>query len=528
MSDYDVVVIGAGPNGLMTSALLQADGKKVCCAELNDHVGGLASNAHEFPGYVHNRGMWFLMFAHIDELLKKLDLAKYGLEFMDPPHVVVVLPENPPDPVFRMYNDPRETMEDLGRSFGKEGVEGFAGLLKFLEPFTVGMDYALANEPVSIGQMIDRIPSHEGQQALQTILYGSATELMDRFFPDKKKFAPLRGYLGSFSTDGFYGGPMTPGSALTVAYHFGTPTEGEGATGSQFKVCRGHMGMFCESLARSLEDHGGTLLKNAEVTKILVRDGTAYGVRLADGREITADVVVSSCDAYNTFVNMVGVDDTPQWLVDGIRRINYKETITQSYLTFDGLPEFRSEYDFLNKDDWRFNIWNMGDGELYEQGWDAVKFGKVPDRIGGGLYFPSMLDPTLAPPGHHTATFCDTNSWPHDVPPDRVDEVKAQVFNTIVDRYEKFLPDFREHLLDWKLMAPQDYQRMYHNTGGTWTHGMIEIKQMFDMRPVKGMSNFRAPIKHMYLCGASNHPGPGVNGRSPQICINAMKADRVI
>jgi len=528
MSDYDVLTIGGGPNGLMTSALLQVDGKKVCCCELTDHVGGLASNAHEFPGFVHNRGMWFLMFAQIDKLLDKLQLKKYGLEFYDPPHVCAVLPENPPDPVFRMFNEPEKTIEDLGRSFGKEGVQGFLGMMKYLEPFSIGLEHAISNPPVPISQMIDLVPSHEGQQAMKNLMYGTALELADRFFPDKKKFGPIRGYLGSLCADGFFGGPMTPGSALTLAYHFGTPAEGEGATGSQYKVCKGHMGMFSETLAKSFIASGGTLKKNAEVKKILVKNNKAYGVRLADGTEITADIIISSCDAYNTFINMVGEENTPPWLVAAIREINYTETITQTYLTFKGLPEFREEYDELNYDNWRYWMWNARDLETYEEAWNELKFGRCAPRVGGGLYFPSILDPTLAPAGYHTATFCNSNSWPVGVPDDKIDEVKENIFNNIVEHFGRFMPNFRDCIQDWKMMCPKDYYDIYHNTGGTWTHGMIEIKQMFDMRPVKGMSENRTPIKNMYLCGSSNHPGPGVNGRTPQICIDAMKADGVL
>ncbi len=286
--------------------------------------------------------------------------------------------------------------------------------------------------------------------------------------------------------------------------------------------------MFSESLAKSFVGHGGTLLKNSEVKKILVKNNKAYGVSLADGREITADVVISSCDAYNTFINMVGTENTPSWLVSAIRDINYTETITQTYLTFKGLPEFSKEYDELNHDGWRFNVWNQGDSELYEEAWNELKFGRVVPRVGGGMYIPSLLDPSLAPEGYHTATFCDSNSWPFGVPDDKIDEVKNDIFKKKCDHYQRFMPNFRDCIQNWKMMAPKDYEKIYHNTGGTWTHGMIEIEQMFDMRPVKGMSDCRAPIQNLYLCGSSNHPGPGVNGRTPQICISAMLEDGVL
>jgi len=528
MPDYDVLTIGAGPNGLMTSALLQIDGKKVCCVELNDHVGGLASNTHLFPGFVHNTGMWFLMFCQIENLLAKLKLEKYGFELMDPPHVAAVLPYAPPDPVLKLYNDPRETLDSIRKDFGKEASDGFAAMLKWFEPFGVGLELALANPPVSMSTLIDSVPSHEGQQAMKTIFYGTAYDIMDKFFPDKAKCAAIRGYLSFFSTDGFFGGPMTPGSALTLAYHFGTPTPGEGATGSQYKVPRGHTGKFAECIADSFVDHGGILKKKSEVKEILIRNNTAYGVKLADGTEITAKVVISSCDAYNTFVRMVGEKNTPKWLYDAIKEINYTEILTQTYVTTKGLPEFGKGYEDLNDENWRYFILAMGNGEVYEENWNQIKFGKLPPFAGGGTLIPSLLDPTLAPAGYHTMTFCDLCEWPIGTPREKYDETKKYLFEKKCDIHQRFMPNFRDVIQDWKMMGPLDYEERYHNTGGTWTHEDVKIDQMFDMRPVKGMSDNRAPIKHLYLCGSSNHPGPGVNGRTPQLCINAMQADGVI
>lgn len=528
MADYEVIVIGGGPNGLMASAILATEGKKVLCLEQSDHVGGLASNAHDFPGYVHNRGMWYLMFAQVDALLNKLELSKYGLELMDPPQVATIVPENYGDPVLRLYNSPAQTMQGIAETFGQKNLEGFIKFNEFLAPFAVGMEPAMANPPMSIAQMMDAVPSQEGQRALQTIFYGNAMELVDRFIPKDDKNAALRGFIGCQCCDGFFGGPMTPGSALTIAYHFGTPAEGEGANGSQYKLPKGHMGMFAESIAKSFEGHGGTLKKNAKVAEILVKNNKAYGVKLADGTEISGDVIVSSCDAYNTFINMMDEANCPVWLRNSIRQINYRETLIQMYVTLKGRPEFGEEYAYLNEDNWNWTVWAVGDMEAYEQDWDALKSGLCVPRPRGGFYMPSVLDPSLAPDGCHTGTFCISNAWPFDVPANKVDSVKEDIANKLIDHWTTWMPNFRDCVQDWKVMAPQDYEAIYSNTGGTWTHEMIQIDQMFDLRPVKGMSNYKAPIGNLYLCGSSNHPGPGVNGRAPQICLDVMRRDGVI
>ncbi|KRM77684.1 phytoene desaturase family protein [Secundilactobacillus collinoides] len=530
MADYDVIVIGGGPNGLTTAGLLQAQGEKVACLEKNSYIGGLASNAHEFPGYTHNRGMWYLMFAKMQETLKSLELEKYGLKLLDPEHVIAILPlpENYGDPVFRMYNDGQETMQDIEENFGKETAKGFADFMGFLHRLQPALTREFAGEPTSPDELINSLETPEERQDMRTLLYGTAMELADRFFPDKRKQGPIRGYIASMCTDGFYGGPMTPGSALTLAYHFGTPSEGEGVTGSQFKMVKGGTGAFSEALAKSFAAHGGNLIKNAEVSQILVENNKAIGVQLSDGREITADNIVSGIDAYQTFIKLVGKDATPSWLTKSIKEINFTDTITQSYYAFNKLPSFTEDYDQLNHDGWRFSVWNMGSSELFEDNWDAVKEGRVPKYVSGGISFRSMVDPSLAPEGHYSGVFCTSPSWPIGTQPKDYAATKEKIFNSICAYYEKFMPDFRDCIDDYKVWSPVDFENEYNNTGGAWSHGPVQIDQMFDMRPVKGMSNFRAPIQNLYLCDSSNHPGPGYNGRAPFSCVKAMETDGVL
>lgn len=316
---------------------------------------------------------------------------------------------------------------------------------------------------------------------------------------------------------------MTPGSSMTVAYHFGTPSQSGG--GSQYKIIKGHIGRFFEALAEAFKDNGGILKLNSEVKKILVDKGIAYGVELAGGEKITANTIISSCGTFNTFVNMVGSDNTPPFLERQIRNINYTDQFVQIYWAFKKLPAFRDEYAEMNEGLWRWNIWSYPSSEAMERSWDAVKYGGIPDEPCPSLYFPSMLDPNLAPPGMQSGTSFVMLGWPKGVPENKREELKHQLTERVIDRFQVFMPDFRDCLLDYKVWSTEDYEKVYRNTGGTWTHGMIQLDQMFDNRPVKGMSNYRAPIKNLYLCGTSNHPGPGVTGFSVMNCLKVIRDD---
>lgn len=524
MADYDVITIGAGPTGLMASTWLAKDGYRVACLEMNDHVGGLASNAHEWPGFTHNRGAWYVMFAKLDMLWKTLELDKYGVELLDPPTVGCVLPL-PGEKPFLMYADPKQQMEHIQENFGAEAVQGFVNLLMFMSHFTNGLEASMSNPPISIGQMMDAMPSIEAKDALRQIFYGNITVLLDRFFPDKKKYGAIRGFMAVQAVDGFFGGPMTPGSAMTLAYHIGTPSEAASG-GGQFKLVKGHIGKLCEGIAESFKDKGGTLQLNSQVKRILIEKGAAIGVELLNGDKITADTVISSGDAYNTFIRMIAPGDIEPYLEKQVRNINYRDHFIQIYLKLKGLPEYRDEYKELNEGKWRWNTWCYPSLELLEEAWDDCKHGRIAEEPCPAVYIPSINDPSLAPEGYYSGTIFALSSWPvGPVPANKIEGMKNEIAERIFSIFKRYMPNFRDVVEDFKVWAPQDYEAHYHNTGGTWTHGMIQLDQMFDFRPVVGMSQYRTPIKNLYLCGTSTHPGPGITGYNPMNCLKVIKED---
>lgn len=522
MADYDVITIGAGYSGLATSILLAKEGKKVLCLELNDHVGGLASNAEEFPGFTFTRGALYLMFCRLDWLFETLDLKKYNLEILSPPCLGVVLGGRGRIPL-KLFADPNEQIQYIREAFGPEIMQQYIDFSNFFLPFAQAMDWALRNPPVSIGRILDSVPGIQAKDALTRLFYGTVQDIVDEFFPDKEKAASIRGMIMTFGVDGLWGGPMTPGSALTIAYHFVTPDVGSG--GSPYRLPKGHMGKFCETMAKSLMDKGGTIKLNTEVKKIIIKGDAAVGVRLASGDEISADIIVSSLDTYNTFINLIGSDKVDPFLVKQIKRINYKEHISTVYIALKGLPKFGKELEYLNDGQWNYTVW-VQNPDLIEVNWDDVKHGRVPKRMTcSGYYIPSMMDPSLAPPGKHSMNLEALYTWPQGVPQDKIEETKKQIVENWFDTYQEYMPNFRDVIENYKIWCPPDYERKYRVTGGTWTHGDIQINQMFDMRPVIGMSDYRTPFKNLYLCGTSNHPGPGMTGWSPWNCYNAIMED---
>ena len=526
MADYDVIVIGAGATGLIAGTMLQKRGKKVLILEKNDYIGGLACNMHRWPGYTHNTGMWYLMFARLGWMDKELELTDHGLELIYPKCTGVVMAGYGKNrKPYKMYMDPAEQMEYIAEEFGTDVVGEFQNFYASLAPFQAAMSIAMEGAPMSVGEMMAAMPL-EGQQAMKKLFYMSAEDYVNQFFHDKEKTAAIRGQMMGLATDGFFGGVKTPGSAFTLAYHATTPEDGAG--GSPYRFPKGHTGMFVETIAKTFKDYGGEIRTNAEVDNIIVRDGKAAAVKLIDGTEISCDKLVSSLDPYNNFARLTDEKDISPFFrsqVEDYKNEDCREHIAQLSLCFNSLPHFSEEFDYLNEGDWRFQVWTF-DPDVGEDNWIAVNNHTLcPDTFATGLYFPNMMDPTLAPEGKYTATICSQYAWPLNTPPEEYEAQIARSTERLIAAHEKYMPDFRECIDDVFLNCPPYWEDEYHVTGGTWTHGMIKIDNILNMRPILGMTDYRAPIKGMYLCGTSNHPGPGVTGYQPLNAVKALLAD---
>lgn len=529
MSDYDVVVIGGGPTGLATGNLATKAGKTAIVLEMNDRPGGLAQACEEIPGFVHNRGAYYTMF---DDAKAIMDM--HGI---DPDTIEMIWPDelgisygDPKLPPMLNYRDPARTMEHVGKYYGNEVLQGYIGYAQFMAPISAAMKIAMHNPPMSMAQIMDMMPSIEAKDALRKVFYGSIRDLVDEFIPYSEKSTVLRGLLFQNATGWFYGGPTDPGSVLAAAYLSGVTTD---SIDLPLSVPKGGMGRLMEAAAEVFVNRGGELRCNTKVKKLIVREGKAVGVELEDGTEITGDIVVTSLDPGNMFGNCCDPEDLDPNFLKRVKQIHFDDSICQFYIALDRLPTLLDNFDMdLNKDARWFGQLVINDESLYEPNWYQVRhLHEVPDYLccGGGAAF-STFDPSVAPEGKHTMTLCNNFTWPYTFPdmPDEKDvpAIKEKIKAAVIRSYGKVMPDFEECLHDIAIYTPYDYNKKYGVSGGNWTHGPLRITNMLNFRPMLGMSDYRGPLKNLYLCGSSNHPGPGVSSVSATNCWNAIKADQ--
>lgn len=512
MADYDAIVIGAGHNGLTTSLLLQKNGLKVLELEKNGYVGGMAANVPYFPGHANNAGAW-LMFLAMKEVWDMLEVEKYGFETI-PLDTLITHIISPDRPAFTFYADPNKLFAHIQKEFGEQTAMGFMGLMKFLQPFSTAMKQAVLNPPLSIGKMIDSMPSIEGKDAMRRVFFSPIADLLNEFMPGKDADV-LKGLMCLYSQDGFYGGPMTPGSAFNIAFHMASGEE----TG--YKIVKGGIGKYSEAIAKAFEAHGGELRLKTPIKKVVIKNGKAVGVQLKNGEEISADLIISNCNASVSFLQFVGVDNLPSQFVGMVNEIKYRNPYIQVYYRLNELPHYAGRFEHINENKLLGFLGVSPDLMGWETAWDACKHGQVPPEPMSISLIPTIYDPSQAPEGEHY--WCQfLYNFPINAPREQWKGLAEQHADRALDVFSRYAPNAKKVVLDRKIMTPADYEAEYNATNGCFDHGTLAIDQMFDNRPVPGWSNYTTPVDNFYLCGSAVHPGWGVTSFSGINAANAI------
>jgi phytoene dehydrogenase-like protein len=345
-TDFDAIVVGAGHNGLTAATVLARSGLSVLCVEKNSWPGGMAATKELFKGFKHNVGAWGMLVFR-DEMLKRLELERYGLKLNRPRSSYCTFGE-PGDVPFVGYTDTTEITEHLMKDHGPEALEGLAGLYNFLQKFKAAVDRDLFTEPRPLERLIAEAPDEETKSIILNTFRVSAIDIIRRFFPDARRHRIIQASLCASAIDGTHKGPFTPGSGLSLAYHY---TMGDAY---DFRTPKGGIGAFSQSLVRAFEDRGGRMKYRAPVKRLLIEKGRTKGIQLKNGEKISAGVVLSSIDAYATFTGLVGEEQLPSDFVNAVKEVEYQNGYIQVHLTLREMPEFTGHVAFANEDNIRW------------------------------------------------------------------------------------------------------------------------------------------------------------------------------
>jgi phytoene dehydrogenase-like protein len=274
---------------------------------------------------------------------------------------------------------------------------------------------------------------------------------------------------------------------------------------------RGGMGGLTQALAASARRLGATIRCEAEVARILVRNGRVTGVALASGEEFHAPIVASNADARVTFLHLLAPRDLPDDLVQAVERISYDSASLKINVALAELPDFRALPGRTAGPQHRGTIHICPDQDYIERAYDDAKYGRPSASPVLECTIPSVIDPTVAPPGQHLMSIF-VQYAPYQLRGAKWDDLREPFADRCFEILDDYAPNFRRSVLARQVLTPVDLERVFGLTGGNIFQGAMTLGQLFTFRPAPGYTGYRTPIRGLYVCGAAAHPGGGVMG----------------
>ncbi|OBB88000.1 phytoene desaturase family protein [Mycolicibacterium peregrinum] len=503
MADYDAIVIGAGHNGLAAAALLARAGMRTLCLEAKRYAGGMASTVELFDGYR------FEIAGSLQFPTSAVVSAELGLDALPTVdlEVMSVSLRGIGDPPVVYYADPMKMLGHLGEVHGADAVAGMAGLMGWsLAPTRALGRFDAGRPPRTLDEMYACAATESERAAIDDLLFGSVSDVLDRYLPDKDKHGALRGMLAFLAVNTTYRGPETPGSAAALAYGLAVPDE----NAVLMKKLAGGIGALTEHLHALLTAAGGELRLRSSVDRISVDDGRITGVRLADGTTVTAPVVVSAIAPDTTVTKLIDPEALPAEVRERFTRIDHRGSYLQMHFALDGAPTFDAPYEMLNDPEMQAAIGLFSTPEELQQQWQDARRGIVPADPAIAFQIPSAHDPTLAPAGKHAAS-AFALWFPVEESASGYGELKDEMGRRVIEKITRLAPDFERRIIRHTTFTPRHMGTMFGAPGGDYCHGLIHPEQMGPNRPgPKGYVGQPIPIDGLYLASAGCHGGPGI------------------
>ncbi len=334
MVEFDAIVIGAGHNGLAAAVLLQKAGLRTLCIESKLYAGGMASTVELFDGYQFEiaGSVQFPTAAVVRRELGLDTLPTINLDVMS-----VALRGVGDDPLVQ-YSDPIKLFTHLNEVHGADAVNGMVGLMAWAQAPTRALGrFDAGAPPKTFDEMYACATNEFERSAIDDMLFGSVTDVLDRYLPDREKHGALRGSMTVLAVNTLYRGPATPGSAAALAFGLGVP-DGDVM---QMKKLRGGIGALTSHLSDSLVSEGGEVRLRTKVTEILVDGGTVTGVRTEAGETVTAPIVVSAIAPDLTINELVDPAALPAGIRERYARIDHRGSYLQMHFALEEAPALR-------------------------------------------------------------------------------------------------------------------------------------------------------------------------------------------
>jgi phytoene dehydrogenase-like protein len=514
MTETDVIIIGAGHNGLTCAAYLAMAGLRVKVVERRRVVGGAAVTEEFHPGFSNSVAAYTVSLLN-PRIISDLKLGEHGLRIVER-RAQNFLPASDGSYLLTGEGRTHQSMARLSErdaahidAFNRE-LEVIADVLRafvlrappnLVEGFGAGAIREAFNA-LGTANVLRRL-SLEQQRSLLDLFTRSAGDMLD----DRFESDLVKALYGFDAIVGNYASPYAAGSAYVMLHHaFGEVNGKKGVWGHAI----GGMGAITQAMARAARGYGVEIALDAGVREVIVERDRVVGVVLDNGETIRAKYIASGVNPKLLYTQLLPADALPSDFLDRIRNWRNGSGTFRMNVALSALPSFTAlpgEGDHLSAGiiiapslDYMDRAWQ----DARAQGWSREPVVEV--------LIPSTLDDSLAPPGRHVASlFCqhvapklsDGRSW---------DDHRDEVADLMIATVDTYAPGFAASVIGRQILSPLDLERQFGLLGGDIFHGALSLNQLFSARPMLGHADYRGPLKGLYHCGSGAHPGGGVTG----------------
>jgi phytoene dehydrogenase-like protein len=513
----DVIIVGAGHNGLTAGSYLARAGKRVLVLEATDKVGGMTSTNPVLPGAPHhliNEGAMDSSLWRTTRIAQELELeTRFGLVELeaDPPYVFL----DEDGSSLCIHRDPHRTAEEI-RRFSPADARAYIDLANTLESL---MDMAVPfmnTNPVrpQVGGIL-RGAAHAARHPkrlgpLGHFFSASHAAFVDERFTDRRVKALLAA-LPCFA-------PMSEDGTAWVLIYFGLIHR---AGVGRFQ---GGTGAITNALARCFAAAGGEVRFGAEVDQLLVSGGRVRGVRLTGGEEVHAKVVLTTNNVKVPLTRWLPDDALTPSLRERVQHIPTSSTHASSFkvdvalsgrLTLDQHQENRRDGIDLRKP---ALVW--ASFEDHVAAWESCARGEVPDGLPGVGIIPTGMDPSQAPAGQDTFWWWTGIAPVHPRTP--WEELAGPTSERLLAAAGRYINGLKELEIDRQVNTPVTLEARFRSPDGNVYHVDPTATRFGPLRPAPGLAGYTTPIDGLFISGGGTHPSAGICG------VPGQQAARVI
>ncbi len=532
MEAYDVIIIGAGHNGLVCAAYLLKAGFSVLLLEKRPVPGGAATTEEAMPerapGFKFNLCAIDHEFIFLGPIIQELELHRYGLEYLHcDPHTFCPHPDGK---YFLAHKSVERTCAAIARYSERDAhnyrefVGYWSRLMSAIAPWfnaspqsvlDIAKNYRKNNLIDALGLVGSK------QKALDFIrtMITSPEDILHEWFDTEIVKAPLARLAAEIGAPPSQKG-MTAGLMMLAMRHQPGMARPRGGTGA-----------LTQALVKLVTAKGGVISTEQLVKEVIVDGDRAVGVKVAGGREYRARRgVISNIDARRLFLQLVEPRAINSQLREKIERrtVNNNETILKIDCALSEPLRFEA---YNHRDEYGIGTILIADSVSHvEQAHCLATMGQIPDQ-NPSMYLdvPSVLDPSLAPPGKHTlwieffapyqiagkeGTGLQGTGW--------TEQLKHQVADRVIDKLAEYAPNVKQAIIARRVESPAELAERLGAYKGNYYHLDMSLDQMIFLRPLPEIASYTTPIQNLYLTGAGTHPGGSISGMPGRNCARTF------